>query len=1284
MAGTLLCWTLLTSPLIAAKICLCRLQLPSSLYICPNMAPPSLWQRLMACYSPWRRVPDEDFIDEKKSQESPKMGTFSGVFIPTTLNVLSILMFLRFGFILGQVGVIGMIGILIISYVIDLLTVLSISAISTNGTVRGGGAYYMISRSLGAEFGGSIGIVFYIGQVLNAGLNVVGFVEPIISNFGNEFGLTSQFLPEGTWFEFLYATCLLLLCTGACLLGSAAFTKAGYVLFVILVLSTLSVPLSAFFVKEHYVPEFDIVYSGLSLQTLRNNTLPMFTAGAAGSDMSGRENFRNIFGIFFPATAGIFAGASMSGDLKSPGRSIPKGTLYGLLTTFLFYAVVIIAMAASIPRQLLYTDVLVLQTVNLSKYVILLGEMSTGLFSAIVGILGAAKVLQAIARDDILPQLRIFKQGTKRGDEPIYAIIFTYLLCQATILLPINQIASFVTMAFLMTFIVTNVACFLLKIGSAPNFRPSFHFFNSITALAGGLFCIATMFVVDGIYASVIIGVLIGLFIIIHYVTPPKTWGDVSQTLIYHQVRKYLLRLRQDHVKFWRPQVLLFVHDPRSSWNLIQFCNSLKKGALYILGHVVVMDDFQAGLVEMKRLQSAWVKLRDISKVKAFIQMAADPDFLWGARNIVMQAGLGGMKPNIAVLGFFDVASYRARVANAGLTPVTTKTESRPELLQHSFKSKVTIDSLPTDNIKPGTSMSVTQYVNIIEDLLAMQINVAIARGFSDLELPYSWIPKESRKKKYIDLWPIQMSAHLLEPNGEGSVLSTNFDTYTLILQLGAILRTVPAWKKIYKTRVVVFVEYQEDVEEERGRVKTLLDNLRIEAEICVFCLSDGSVPAYETLVHGMPDTTGKVTAALGDEAWWIELQHARQVLERADVVERGKPIPINYLNGEIAIAPSALLDVQPANNAGPSVVGSATASGSNAIATGNDVPLLKKYLHKRRQTMTEVQRIGMSFSMQTSRLADEEVAYPSTFDDENVDEDELAGDAEYDEGYLTEDTGVGSSSSRGKGNDLSPTTTSQSKKSLGSSSASSMSTLYDQTSRTSSQSATTRLQEDQQRNLIDIERSAADASSSSSATPSFESQRQSIGGSSTVAVDSQVPLAKPRLTHQSSLATSISGTARTRRSIPHFSGQTMPHSEVLSDEDGQKTIRFASYSGIPSPLMSPAAADNHNPLVVPKSGSSSTLFRTLSTVTAPYHDERYLSFNDLPARAQHLILNDLMGTQSRDAAVLFATLPAPMANTYQSEEESIAYLEELDLWCKDLPPTLLVHSQSVTVTMAL
>lgn len=137
-----------------------------------------------------------------------------------------------------------------------------------------------------------------------------------------------------------------------------------------------------------------------------------------------------------------------------------------------------------------------------------------------------------------------------------------------------------------------NLATFLLKISSAPNFRPSFHFFSWQTALAGTISSGAAMFFVDGFYATGCVGILVIIFLLIHYTTPPRSWGDVSQSLIYHQVRKYLLRLRQEHVKFWRPQILLFVNDPRRQYKLIQFCNSMKKGALYILGKYPAVSSF--------------------------------------------------------------------------------------------------------------------------------------------------------------------------------------------------------------------------------------------------------------------------------------------------------------------------------------------------------------------------------------------------------------------------------------------------------------------------------------------------------------------------------------------------------------------------------------------------------------------------------------------------------------------------------------------------------------------
>ena len=519
-------------------------------------------------------------------------------------------------------------------------------------------------------------------------------------------------------------------------------------------------------------------------------------------------------------------------------------------------------MAASIGRESLYNNTNVIQLTNIHGVIILLGEYATSLFSVLMGVIGSAKLLQALARDHLVPGLSVFGQGTKLKDEPIYAIIFTYVLAQLTMFADINQIASFITMTYLMTFLVTNLACFLLKIGSAPNFRPSFHFFNWQTAAVGTIVCGATMFFVDGYYASGCVALLLVMFVLIHYTTPPKPWGDVSQGLIYHQVRKYLLRLRQEHVKFWRPQILLMVNDPRRQYKLIQFCNSLKKGGLFVLGHVIVSQDFGAAVPEARRQQQLWTRYIDFSKIKAFVNVAISPAVEWGARNLVLSAGLGGMRPNIVVMGSYNLTELRDSQPGMGIpspqpsrpTSKSTNHSISRQAIQAAARRKQADKlngTLPTDTIRPEGSVGIQSYVTTIEDLvLRLQMNVAIAKGFNELEVPPARPPVMKRAlgqwgladveideptKKFIDLWPIQMSAEVATAGDDRSrknVLTTNFDTYTLILQLGCILHTVPSWKRSYKLRICVFVEYETDVEEERGRVTTLLRNLRIEAEV--------------------------------------------------------------------------------------------------------------------------------------------------------------------------------------------------------------------------------------------------------------------------------------------------------------------------------------------------------------------------------------------------------------------------------------------------------------------
>lgn len=1171
-----------------------------------------------------------------------KLDTFSGVFVPTSLNVLSILMFIRFGFILGQAGLLGMLGMLVAAYVINLVTTMSISAIASNGTVRGGGAYFLISRSLGPEFGGSIGIVFYLGFVFNTGLNAVGLVDCLIEDFGSLSGNWTTFLPEGRWWEYLWSTIVLLCCTGICLAGSAVFARASNGLLLVLLIATFSIPVSSLVLKPFASTSKQLVeFTGWSLHTLKQNALPRLTKGAAGSQMGTKETFSDLFGILFPATGGIFAGASMSGDLKNPSKSIPKGTLYGLGLTFFAYAVVVLSMAASISRRSFYQNVNIVQDTNLSAILILLGECATTLFSVLMGVIGPAKLLQAIARDSILPGLRIFGQGTSRGDEPVFAILLTFVVTQLTMLFDINQIASFITMTYLMTFFVTNLACFLLRIASAPNFRPSFQYFNSYTAGVGAILSVVSMFFVDGFYATGCIGILVILFLIIHFTTPPKSWGDVSQSLIYHQVRKYLLRLRTEHVKFWRPQILLFVNDPRRGYKLIQFCNSLKKGSLYILGHVIVTNNFGASVPEARRQQAAWTKYIDFSMIKAFVNVAISPSVEYGTRNIVLSAGLGGMRPNIVVMGFYNLQQFRQEQPLVDVPSPPPERRSGTHRVKKSRSRSQIQGELPTDSCIIETRMDVQSYVMILEDLiLKLQTNFAVAVGFSELELPDS---EAGNTKKYIDLWPIQMSAEIpKDEHSQQNIQTTNFDTYTLILQLGCILHTVPSWRKAYHLRVAVFVEYESDVEEERIRVTSLLENLRIQAEVLVFWLAAGDIKSYEVIVNGANlqdgEVQGEIEKVLEDEEWWQGIRKLRGMTVSEDASAADELVSLNNLGW----------------------------GGSPLPRTGtcNSQLDLRHFLERggRRRSFGNVTSFGISPGMRTHRLDDDllsrHASYASRSEDSELDDDSIVSDSmeesfepEDGEDSLFESENLPGNLQQTGMDSPTPGIVSASKKS----------------SRASSKSKQSKASSRKSQHLDESKRDSAD--------PAHESK--DISGPSTLSSPSSHPQSTSRDGLHQQLQSDVAGnspeplTSSPKAAIQTVSLDGAGPSIMFADSPHPRHQQEPQSRSIYTRKTSTSPED-------PSSSSSTTTPNPAAAASVP------LSFNDLPSRAQHLILNELMSLHTEDTAVVFTTLPPPREGTYKDEADSLRYVSDLEVLCQGLPPCLMVHSNSMTVTVNL
>ena len=851
-----------------------------------------------------------------------------------------------------------------------------------------------------------------------------------------------------------------------------------------------------------------------------------------------------------------------------------------------------------------------------------------------MGVIGSAKLLQALARDNLLPGFYIFGQGSARNDEPTYAIIITQIVAQLAMLCNINQIASLVTMTYLMTFLVTNLACFLLTISSAPNFRPSFHYFNLWTAGFGALSSGVSMFFVDGLYASVCVGILVVIFLIIHYTTPPKSWGDVSQSLIYHQVRKYLLRLRQEHVKFWRPQILLFVNDPRRQYELIRFCNSLKKGALFILGHVIVSDDFGSAVPEARRQQGAWAKYIELFKIKAFINIAISPSVEWGTRNIVLNAGLGGMRPNIVILGAYNLDELRH---SAPLVEITSTqdlgketnyaalTNPAPTYANRRKRSAALDASLPTDACKSEGAVNLRSYVRMLEDLLSrLQINVAIAKGFKDLEFPRS---RNSNPKKYIDLWPIQMSAEISTEGEEQkqNLLTTNFDTYTLILQLGCILNTVPAWKKSYSLRVAVFVEYESDVEEEQGRVKSLLENLRIQAEVLVFWLASGELRTYQVIVNG--DTSSNVNAVekqvnhvLKNEQWWQDIKRLRGRRRSLSAVEELAEVQ-GLLSGVSTLSTRNLDHDQP-------------------DASLQKLPSLRRLMRKsnRRRSSSNLGGLGLRLGMRTHRLNEELVQAHASH--ASASEESSSDDSTTETSSEAFDSGQASPASQ---NDLD------------------------------------KYQEGlEEPEAVPLRHSAVHRRHSYNGYTGRHPLRNKIASSPkdlerSNYMDDRVyssNIARDRASIASKKP--IRPTISRQTSALRFSSNPVPRTKVATEDGPGPSIMFSDAS-------SPGKNSSQHPSIYERGSSLAP-----PAFGYPFPQNIPISFNDLPCRAQHLILNELMQRQSKDTAVLFTTLPGPMEGTGDSEEESMSYLSDLEVLCADLPPVLLIHSNSMTVTMNL
>lgn len=543
-----------------------------------------------------------------------RFGTFSGVFTPNVLTILGIILFLRIGWVVGQAGLAGALIIIAVANLISLFTGFSLSAISTNMQVRTGGTYYMISRTLGLEIGGAIGLPLYLSQAISVAFYIIGFTEAF-------FAIYPVLDPR------IISTTLALAFGLLAYMGTDFALKIQFFILLILAMALVSF--------------FSGGWSHGSAPTLF-------------SSASSTASFWQVFAIFFPAVTGIAVGASMSGDLKDPARSIPLGTLSAIGITWFIYVAVAVWLANHATVHELLGNYMVMQTLAKWPVLIVAGVWASTLSSALGSILAAPRTLQALATDRVVP--RFFGAQLGSTTEPRMAVLVTTAIAVGIIWMGnLDFVAAVITMFFLNTYGMINLTAGLEQLVGNPSFRPQFKV-PWIVSLAGAVGCYAAMFLIDARATLVAILISYGVFLFLGRRALRHDWGDIRSGIWFTLSRFGLIRLEMVpwHVKNWRPNIVVFLRSPQSQEHLLEVGTWLARGRGIITFYHLIEGRVEQlagrGFRETSR-KHMQKYLREHGAV-AFTECSIVEDLYGDALTMLQAHGLAGLEPNVVLLGW--------------------------------------------------------------------------------------------------------------------------------------------------------------------------------------------------------------------------------------------------------------------------------------------------------------------------------------------------------------------------------------------------------------------------------------------------------------------------------------------------------------------------------------------------------------------------------------------------------------------------------------------------------
>lgn len=537
-----------------------------------------------------------------------KFGTFGGVFTPSILTILGVIMYLRFPTIIGQAGLINTIGIIVIAHIISVTTSLSVASLSTDKTVKTGGTYFMISRSLGLPIGGTLGFALFVGLSFSVSLYLIGFAESFLAYWNLDPSINSVRIT---------GTVILIIVTTITFISTSLAIKSQYFIMAAIVLSLLSI-----FLGHHEFTPKEIHLKPL--------------ADAAP--------FMLLFGIFFPAVTGFEAGVSMSGDLKDAKKSLPVGAISAVLVGFIVYIGLAFFYSTTVDAEALRDDSQILFKISLVPVLVIIGIWGATLSSALGSILGAPRILQAIAMDKIAP--KIFAKGTGKTKEPRNALLLSFVIAEAGILIgELDVIARIVSMFFITTYAFLNLAS-AIESWSSSDFRPAFRIPRFVSILGAGS-AFVVMILLDFIALTGAVIVLGLLFLYLSRKELVLESGDAWSSFWTNLAKRSLLKLTREKTdnRNWRPNIILFRGGKQERLHLVEL-------GLAMTGKLGTLTDFELIVDGNSKENLPNNDNNDKNKVQYFSRHFVCDSVESGIKSVTNIYGFSGFEPNTVMMGW--------------------------------------------------------------------------------------------------------------------------------------------------------------------------------------------------------------------------------------------------------------------------------------------------------------------------------------------------------------------------------------------------------------------------------------------------------------------------------------------------------------------------------------------------------------------------------------------------------------------------------------------------------